>query len=89
MERKISNGFKTLVYWTSSHNIYNITIYVLQYLRSEFNSDNESANLAISECIIFWEKTRIPTKLLLNCVNKFVKKICITQVWRDLQKLHT
>jgi len=44
---------------------------------------NESANLAIRECVIFWEKARIPTKSLPNCVKKLVD---LHQVWRDLQK---
>ncbi|GBN94710.1 hypothetical protein AVEN_18764-1 [Araneus ventricosus] len=33
--------------------------------------------------MIFWEKARIPTKSLSNCVRKFVN---VYQVWRDLQK---
>lgn len=44
---------------------------------------NESANLTIRECIIFWEKARIPTRALPNCVKKLVD---LYQVWRDLQK---
>lgn len=44
---------------------------------------NESANLAVRECVIFWEKARIPTKSLPNCVKKLVD---LHQVWRDLQK---
>lgn len=35
-------------------------------------SVNESANLTIRECIIYWEKARIPTKSLPNCVKKLV-----------------
>lgn len=46
-------------------------------------SVNESANLTIRECIIYWEKARIPTKSLPNCVKKLVK---LYQVWRELQK---
>jgi len=44
---------------------------------------NESANLAVRECVIFWEKARIPTKSLPNYVKKLVD---LHQVWRDLQK---
>ena len=43
---------------------------------------NESANLAVRECIKFGEKARIPTKSLPNCV----KKLDLHQVWRGLQK---
>lgn len=46
-------------------------------------SVNESANLTIRECIIYWEKARIPTKSLPNCVKKLV---ALYQVWRNLQK---
>ena len=46
-------------------------------------SVNESANLTIRECIIYWEKARIPTRSLPNCVKKL---IMLYQVWRDLQK---
>lgn len=46
-------------------------------------SVNESANLTIRECIIYWEKARIPTKSLPNCVKKLVT---LYQVWRELQK---
>lgn len=44
---------------------------------------SESANLVIRECIIFWEKARIPTKTVPNCVKKLVD---LYQVWRELQK---
>ena len=33
---------------------------------------SESANLVIRECIIFWEKARIPTKSSPNCIKKLV-----------------
>lgn len=33
---------------------------------------SESTNLTIRECIIFWEKARIPTKSLPNGVKKLV-----------------
>lgn len=57
---------------------------VLFYNIREVNlSVNESANLTIRECIIYWEKARIPTKSLPNCVKKLVN---LYQVWRDLQK---
>lgn len=44
---------------------------------------NESANLVIRECIIFWEKARIPTRAVPNCVKKLVD---LYHVWRELQK---
>lgn len=44
---------------------------------------NASANLAIRECIIYWEKARIPTKAFPNCVKKLVQ---LYQSWRNLQK---
>ncbi|GBP41266.1 hypothetical protein EVAR_32992_1 [Eumeta japonica] len=44
---------------------------------------SESANLVIRECIIFWEKARIPTKAFPNCVKKLVE---LYHVWRELQK---
>lgn len=44
---------------------------------------SESANLVIRECIIFWEKARIPTRAIPNCVKKLVD---LYQVWRELQK---
>lgn len=44
---------------------------------------SESANLVIRECIIFWEKARIPTKSLPNCVKKLLN---LYQVWKQLQK---
>ncbi|CAG9793804.1 unnamed protein product [Diatraea saccharalis] len=57
---------------------------VLFYNIREVNlSINESANLTIRECIIYWEKARIPTKSLPNCVKKLVS---LYQIWRDLQK---
>lgn len=57
---------------------------VLFYNIREVNlSVNESANLTIRECIIYWGKARIPTKSLPNCVKKLVT---LYQVWRDLQK---
>lgn len=43
----------------------------------------ESANLVIRECIIFWEKARIPTRALQHCVNKLIK---MYDNWRNLQK---
>lgn len=44
---------------------------------------NESANLVIRECIIFWDKARIPTRSVPYCVKMLVD---LYQVWRDLQK---
>lgn len=46
-------------------------------------SVNESANLTIRECIIYWEKARIPTKSLPNCNKKLVD---LYKVWKNLQK---
>lgn len=46
-------------------------------------SVNERANLTIRECIIYWEKARIPTKSLPNCIKKLV---ALFQDWRKLQK---
>lgn len=43
----------------------------------------ESANLVIRECIIFWEKARVPVKSTPNCVKKLMD---LYHVWRDLQK---
>lgn len=43
----------------------------------------ESANLVIRECIIFWEKARIPTRAVQHCVNKLIK---MYENWRNLQK---
>lgn len=57
---------------------------VLFYNIREVNlSVNESANLTIRECIIYWEKARIPTRSIPNCVKKLVN---LYQVWRELQK---
>ena len=47
---------------------------------------SESANLVIRECIIFWEKARIPTKSSPNCVKKLLD---LHHVWRELQKNST
>ena len=47
---------------------------------------SESENLVIRECIIFWEKKRIPTKSSPNCVKKLVD---LHHVWRELQKNST
>lgn len=44
---------------------------------------SESANLVIRECIIFWEKARIPTRAIPNCVKKLVD---LHHAWRELQK---
>lgn len=57
---------------------------VLFYNIREVNlTVNASANLTIRECIIFWEKARIPIKSLPNCVKKLLN---LYQAWRDLQK---
>lgn len=46
-------------------------------------SVSESANLVVRECIIFWEKARIPTRAIPNCVKKLVD---LHHAWRELQK---
>ncbi|GBN72951.1 hypothetical protein AVEN_210862-1 [Araneus ventricosus] len=57
---------------------------VLYYNIRELNlTVNERANLAIRECIIFWQKARMPTKSFPDCMRKLVN---VYQVWRDLQK---
>ena len=43
----------------------------------------ESANLVIRECVVFWEKARIPTKHFCDCVKTLIK---LHELWRDLQK---
>jgi hypothetical protein len=44
---------------------------------------SESADLAVQECNIFWEKAQIPTKALPNSVKKLVK---LYEDRRNLQK---
>ena len=44
----------------------------------------ESANLVIRECVVFWEKARIPTKHFCDCVKTLIK---LHELWRDLQKI--
>ncbi|GBN65400.1 hypothetical protein AVEN_81554-1 [Araneus ventricosus] len=57
---------------------------VLFYNIREVNlTVNERANLAIRECIIFWQKVRMPTKSLPDCMRKLVN---VYQFWRDLTK---
>lgn len=46
-------------------------------------SVSESANLVIRECLIFWEKARIPTRKVPNCTKK-LNDLYIE--WRALQK---
>ena len=43
----------------------------------------ESARLALQEVIIFWEKARIPTQEIRNCIPKLES---LYQEWRQLQK---
>jgi len=43
----------------------------------------ESANLALREVMIFWEKARIPTQELKNCIPKLEY---LYRTWRQLQK---
>lgn len=57
---------------------------VLFYNIREVKLDvRQSANLVIRECVIFWEKARIPTKAIPNCVKKLLDKYT---VWKNLQK---
>lgn len=44
---------------------------------------SESANLTVRECIIFWEKARIPTRPIQHCVKKLID---LYSSWRTLQK---
>ncbi|GBM39966.1 hypothetical protein AVEN_142092-1 [Araneus ventricosus] len=46
-------------------------------------SIRESANLVVRECLIFWEKARIPTIATPHCVEKIMK---MYNHWRNLQK---
>ncbi|GBM17299.1 hypothetical protein AVEN_237286-1 [Araneus ventricosus] len=46
-------------------------------------SIRESANLVVRECLIFWEKQRIPTRATPHCVEKIMK---MYNYWRNLQK---
>ncbi|GBM39742.1 hypothetical protein AVEN_66914-1 [Araneus ventricosus] len=46
-------------------------------------SIRESANLVVRECLIFWEKARIPTRATPHCVEKMMK---MYNHWRNLQK---
>ena len=43
----------------------------------------ESANLTVRECVIFWEKARIPTRAIQHCVSKLIN---LYDKWRNLQK---
>lgn len=46
-------------------------------------SARESASLAIREAVIFWEKSRIPTRAVQHCIQKLLD---MYEVWRNLQK---
>ncbi|GBM12833.1 hypothetical protein AVEN_247602-1 [Araneus ventricosus] len=46
-------------------------------------SIRESASLVARECLIFWEKARIPTRATHHCVEKIMK---MYNNWRNLQK---
>ncbi|GBM25747.1 hypothetical protein AVEN_242012-1 [Araneus ventricosus] len=46
-------------------------------------SIRESANLVVHECLIFWEKARIPTRATPHCVEKIMK---MYNHWHNLQK---
>lgn len=41
---------------------------------------SESAYLVICECVIFWEKARIPTKYFSNSVKKNINKMIIGRI---------
>ncbi|GBN97250.1 hypothetical protein AVEN_71305-1, partial [Araneus ventricosus] len=43
----------------------------------------ESATLVVRECLIFWEKARIPTRATPHCVEKIMT---MYNHWRNLQK---
>ncbi|GBN91210.1 hypothetical protein AVEN_52975-1 [Araneus ventricosus] len=56
---------------------------VLFYNLHEVNlSIRESANLVVRECLIFWERARIPTRATPHCVEKIMK---MYNYWRNLQ----
>ncbi|GBN26602.1 hypothetical protein AVEN_53919-1 [Araneus ventricosus] len=44
---------------------------------------SESANLTVRECILFWEKVRIPTKSMQRCVKKLID---LYASWRTPKK---
>ncbi|GBN44935.1 hypothetical protein AVEN_7158-1 [Araneus ventricosus] len=46
-------------------------------------SIRESANSVVRECLIFWEKARIPTRATPHCVEKIMK---MYNYWCNLQK---
>ncbi|GBO15088.1 hypothetical protein AVEN_63368-1 [Araneus ventricosus] len=46
-------------------------------------SIRENANLVVRECLIFWEKVRIPTRATPHYVEKIMK---MYNHWRNLQK---
>lgn len=52
-------------------------------LREVKLSLRESAKLVVRECLIFWEKARIPIKVTPHCVEKIMK---VYSYWRNLQK---
>ena len=43
----------------------------------------ESATLAVQEAIIFWEKSRIPTRDVKHCISKLE---ALYDEWRQIQK---
>src|SRR5215469_7075787 len=43
----------------------------------------EAARLTIQEVLLFWEKAKIPTKYIKDCIAKIEK---LYDVWRKLQK---
>ncbi|GBN70236.1 hypothetical protein AVEN_192352-1 [Araneus ventricosus] len=46
-------------------------------------SIRESATLVVQECLIFWDKARIPTRATPHCVEKIMM---MYNHWRNLQK---
>ncbi|KAI8034645.1 hypothetical protein M5D96_012564 [Drosophila gunungcola] len=44
---------------------------------------SESVNLVTLDFFIIWEKARIPTRALPNCVKKLID---LYHAWRELQK---
>lgn len=56
----------------SSHQVLAVLFFNMRKVRTTLN---ESADLVIRECIVFWEKAGIPTEAFPNCVKKLVDHI--------------
>lgn len=52
-------------------------------LRKVKLSLRQSASLVVKEVLVFWEKARIPVKVVQRCIDKLEK---LYNHWRDLQK---